>query len=162
MSADFHKHGYAAKGASVLLLPDEPAQAIDFVYSDHPLPTMATETLAGTAPGAPFASAWAVMRYLGIDGYRRLAHDLSAARRAFVEAVGTVPGFAVLGDPLFSLAVVTSPCHDMKAVHQRMAARGWFTLAVTEPPGLHLNIGAGDGALAGRFADDLRAVGEEL
>lgn len=162
MSADFHKHGYAAKGASVLLLADEPAQAIDFVYSDHPLPTMATETLAGTAPGAPFASAWAVMRYLGVDGYRRLAHDLSAARRAFVDAVNAVPGFAVLGDPLFSLVVVTSPCHDMKLVHRRMARRGWFTLAVREPPGLHLGIGAGDGPLAGRFAADLRAVGEEL
>ena len=158
LSADFHKHGYSAKGASALLLAEEAARAIDFVYSDHPLPTMATETLAGTAPGAALASAWAVMRYLGAEGYCKLAARLSAARQAFAAAVRSVPGFSVLGEPLFSLMVVTSSRHDMAAVHRGMAARGWFTLAVASPPGLHLNIGALDAPLAERFAADLSEV----
>lgn len=160
LSADFHKHGYSAKGASAVFLPQEAADRTAFVYSEHPLPTMATPSLAGTAPGAPLASAWAVIRYLDTDGYRQLARELQDATAAFREAVASVDGFQILGNPDFSILVVVSDKYDMREIHSRMAERNWFTLLVREPAGLHLNVGAKDQPQAARFAADLKAVSQ--
>ena len=162
ISADLHKHAYSAKGASVLVAKRDAIDNAKFSYADHPLPAMTTPTLAGTAPGAPLASAWAVMRHLGRPGYRDLAHKLSKARRDFVAAIRSVEGFDVLGEPLFSLVVVTSDRYDMTKMHAGMAARGWFTLMVSEPQGLHLNIGPLDGALALGYAADLQSTALEI
>lgn len=156
LSADLHKHGYSAKGASALLFRSAELAAYGpFSYTDHPLPPMRTPTLAGTAPGAAIASAWAVMTHLGIAGYRDLTRLVFSARRAFVAAVESVPGFAVLGSPLFSIVVITSPVHDLAAVHRCLTQRSWFTLPVSEPRGIHLNIGAQDEPLAAELARDL-------
>lgn len=160
ISADWHKHGYAGKGASTLLLRaglPEP-----FLYRDHPLPPMATATLAGTAAGAPFASAWAVARHLGVEGYRALARQMSDTRAAFIAAVEGSGDFRILDTPRFSVIVVLSDRYDMAAIHMRMAARGWFTLSSHAPAGLHLNLSALDGALAEDFLADLRAAAAEL
>jgi glutamate/tyrosine decarboxylase-like PLP-dependent enzyme len=163
ISVDLHKHGYSAKGASVLLFKTaEHAAYHGFTCDDYPLPSMSTPTLVGTAPGAPIASAWAVMRYLGVAGYRAFASDQCKARAVFVDAVRSVPGFDVMGDPLFSLIVVTSDLFDMTAVHRELEIRGWFTLLVRKPPGLHLNIGMADISLASDFAADLRVIAKDL
>ncbi|MCW3838103.1 aminotransferase class V-fold PLP-dependent enzyme [Sphingomonas canadensis] len=156
ISGDWHKHGYAAKGAAVLVLRDGPATP--FAYAEHPLPPMITDTLAGTAPGAPLASAWAVATRLGAAGYCALAAALGETRTAFAAAIARVPGFAVLGDPRFSLMLVTSNRHDMAAVHAAMARSGWFTLLSHAPAGLHLNLNPGDAALAADFARDLQSA----
>ena len=161
LSADLHKHGYSAKGASLLLFRStELGQFAPFSYADHPLPAMTTPTLAGTAAGAPIASAWAVMRYLGVDGYRDLARRLFASRRAMVGAINSVPGFAVLGRPAFSVVVLTSTSHDLVAVRQVLTRQQWFTLAVLQPPGIHLNVGAYDEPLAAELARDLNSAVE--
>jgi sphinganine-1-phosphate aldolase len=161
LSADLHKHGYSAKGASVLLFRSaELGNFASFSYADHPLPAMKTPTLAGTAAGAPIASAWAVMRYLGVEGYRELARRLFASRRAMVKAINSVPGFAVLGKPAFSIVVLTSAKHDLAAVRQSLTRRQWFTLPVLRPPGIHLNIGAYDEPLAAELARDLNSAVE--
>lgn len=156
ISADLHKHGYSAKGASLVLFRSEELAAwAPFEYADHPLPPMRTPTLAGTAAGAPIASAWAVMKYLGVQGYMALAADLARTRRAFESAIRGVPGFEILGEPLFSLLVVTSGVHDMVRVRAELGARRWFTLPVVDPPGIHINLGALDEPLAQLFARDL-------
>ena len=156
LSADLHKHGYSAKGASLLAFRSEGLGALTaFSYADHPLPPMSTPTLAGTAPGAPIASAWAVMKYLGTNGYCDLTRRLFGARRAIVDAINSVPGFSVLGSPLFSIVVATSVMHDIPAVRARLARRNWFTLPVLRPPGIHFNVGACDAVLAAELARDL-------
>ncbi len=161
LSADLHKHGYSAKGASLVLFrSDAQGKHASFAYADHPLPPMRTPTLAGTAPGAPIAAAWAAMEYLGTVGYRELAQRLFAVRRAVVAAVESVRGFKVIGKPLFSLVVITSSTHDMKRVRDGLAERGWFTLPVLDPPGIHLNLGALDDHIAAELARDLTLIVE--
>jgi glutamate/tyrosine decarboxylase-like PLP-dependent enzyme len=163
VSADLHKHGYSAKGASLVLFRTaELAQRAAFEYADHPLPPMRTPTLAGTASGAPIASAWAAFEFLGVDGYRDLARRLFDVRRAIVTAVGKAAGFAVIGEPLFSLVVITSRTHDMVRVREWLNARHWFTLPVMDPPGIHLNLGAFDHGLAVELARDLNLAVENV
>jgi glutamate/tyrosine decarboxylase-like PLP-dependent enzyme len=146
----------------VLFRTAELAQRAAFEYADHPLPPMRTPTLAGTASGAPIASAWAAFEFLGVDGYRDLARRLFDVRRAIVTAVGKAAGFAVIGEPLFSLVVITSRTHDMVRVREWLNARHWFTLPVMDPPGIHLNLGAFDHGLAVELARDLNLAVENV
>lgn len=160
LSADLHKHGYSAKGSSLVLFrSEELGRFASFSYADHPLPPMRTPTLAGTAAGAPIASAWAVMRRLGVAGYRELAARLFATRRATVASIQGVPGFSVLGTPLFSLVVFTTR-YDVGKIRDGLTRRDWFTLPVLRPPGIHLNLGAYDESLAAELAQDLTSIVE--
>lgn len=161
LSADLHKHGYSAKGASLILFRDaDLARFATFSYCNHPLAPMTTPTLAGTASGAPIASAWAVMQHLGVAGYRELAARLFASQRAMVAAINGVPGFAVLGQPLFSIVVLTSGIHDLEKVRNALTRKRWFTARVLDPPGIHMNVGAFDAPIAQELAQDLNEAAE--
>src|ERR1700758_4893988 len=71
MSADLHKYGYCAKGASTVFFRSAALQAfMGFDFKDWPGGRMVTPTLAGTRPGGAISAAWAVMNFLGVDGYR--------------------------------------------------------------------------------------------
>ena len=73
MSADLHKYGYAAKGASTVLFRSEELYAhMPFDLAGWSGAPMKTPTLAGTRPGGAISAAWAVMNHLGVEGYRRL------------------------------------------------------------------------------------------
>ena len=81
MSADVHKYGYAAKGAStVLFRSEELYEHMPFDFSSWSGAPMATPTLAGTRPGGAIAAAWAVMNFLGVEGYRKLQGEVCATR----------------------------------------------------------------------------------
>ncbi len=163
LSADMHKHGYAAKGVATLMFDtSRKIEKAGFEYGDFPLPPMVTTTLAGTSAGAPIASAWAVFQYLGIEGYRRLADELAETRNALCAAVRSVKGFDVLGGPLFSVLTIVSDCYDIKQVYHLTAKQGWFFLPTANPEGLQLNFSVGDGDLAQELADTLEAIGDTL
>lgn len=138
MSADLHKYGYCAKGAStVLFRSEELRRFMVFDFKDWPGGRMVTPTLAGTRPGGAISAAWAVMNLLGVEGYRAKQADVTAARtliQAGVEALG----FQVLGDPQLGLIAFTHPKVDALAIWAKLRERGWFTSVTTEPRGLHL------------------------
>lgn len=162
LSADLHKHGYSAKGASLILFRDSDlARFATFSYTNHPLAPMTTVTLAGTASGAPIASAWAVMQHLGVAGYRELAARLFASRRAIVAAINSVPGFAVLGQPQFSIVVLTSSIYNLEKVRNVLTHKQWFTAPVFNPSGIHMNVGAFDQQLAEELVRDITEAAEK-
>jgi glutamate/tyrosine decarboxylase-like PLP-dependent enzyme len=98
ISADLHKFGYAAKGASVLLWrrPRDLRDQI-FVATDWPGGIYASPTLLGTRPGGPIAGAWAALQALGEDGYLELARRASDAADRLRAGIAAIPQLAVLG-----------------------------------------------------------------
>ncbi|MEO0754166.1 MAG: aminotransferase class V-fold PLP-dependent enzyme, partial [Pseudomonadota bacterium] len=97
ISADLHKYGYAAKGASTVLFRSEALYAhMPFDMKQWSGAPMKTPTLAGTRPGGAIAAAWAVMNYLGVDGYRRLQGKVCETRERLEAGVRAL-GFEVLG-----------------------------------------------------------------
>ena len=92
ISADLHKYGYSAKGASTLFFADEASYShMAYAFDNWPRGQYMTNTLVGTRAGGAIASAWAVMNYLGQDGYKRITERVLATRRAIeagVEALG--------------------------------------------------------------------------
>ena len=84
MSADLHKYGYAAKGASTVFYRSAALREYQmFRFGDWPTGDMVTPTLAGTRPGGAIAAAWAVMNYLGCDGYRDKARIVVETREKY-------------------------------------------------------------------------------
>ena len=138
MSADLHKYGYAAKGASTVLFRSEALyQHMPFDFSGWSGAPMKTPTLAGTRPGGAISAAWAVMNHLGVDGYKRLQGAVCATRERVEDGVKAL-GFEVLGNPMLGLIAFRHPDHHAFALYGEIYRRGWFTSVTKEPPSLHL------------------------
>ena len=138
ISADLHKYGYTAKGASTVLYRDEAAFSYQkYEFSDWPRGLYATQTLVGTRAGGAIAAAWAVMNYLGHEGYCDRTSRILAVRARLEEGVRRL-GLEVWGQPQLSILSYGSRKLDIFAVAERMTERGWFVGRLVEPPGIHL------------------------
>jgi glutamate/tyrosine decarboxylase-like PLP-dependent enzyme len=138
ISADLHKYGYCAKGASTVFFRSAALQAfMGFDVGDWPGGRMFTPTLAGTRPGGAISAAWAVMNHLGVDGYRAKHGQVTAARER-IEAGVKALGFSVIGRPQLGIAAFHHPDANGFALWAKLRERGWFTSVITEPVGLHL------------------------
>ncbi len=77
LSADLHKFGFCPKPASTIFYRSAALQAFqEMAFDGWPSGRFATQTLVGTRAGGAVAASWAVLRYLGREGYRRIAADL--------------------------------------------------------------------------------------
>ena len=169
ISADLHKYGYAAKGASTVFHRSEAQREFQiFRFDDWPAGGMQTPTAAGTRPGGAIAGAWAVMNYLGVAGYREKARMVTNARETLMQEIAKIDGLCTFGDPQLGLftygADESEPsAPDPFAVWKRVAKRGWFTGLVTEPRGIHMMLSPAHEAVAEEYLADLReAVSDVL
>ncbi len=100
ISADLHKYGYGSKGVSVVLYrTPELARLQPFLTTNWLGGLYGSPSMAGTRPSGPIAAGWAVLHFLGEDGYLRLAEDTYQAARSLRSAIEGLPGLAVRGDP---------------------------------------------------------------
>jgi len=159
ISADLHKYGWTAKGASTIFHRSEEQRAFQlFQCDDWPAGGMTTPTAAGTRPGGAVASAWAVMNYLGVAGYREKAKIVTDTRERMMRAIQAMPGLRTFGDPL--LGLFTYGAEDEEAlpifsVWGQLKQRGWFTGLITEPRGIHLMLSPSHAEAADSYLADL-------
>jgi glutamate/tyrosine decarboxylase-like PLP-dependent enzyme len=161
ISADLHKYGYAAKGASVLVYRRvEDLKHQFFIATDWCGGIYASPTIAGTRPGGPIAAAWAGLRGLGEDGYLELTRRALAAKKQIVEGIRAIDGVRVLGQPPGTVIAFASsdPAIDIYAVADQLSDRGWHFDRQQSPPSVHLTIMAAHLDSAGAFLDDLAAA----
>ncbi len=157
MSADLHKYGYAAKGAStVLFRSEELFEHMPFDMNQWSGAPMKTPTLAGTRPGGAISAAWAVMNHLGVEGYKRLQGEVCATRARVEEGVKRL-GFEVLGNPMLGLIAFRHPDHHAFAIYGEIYRRGWFTSVTKEPPSLHLMLSPKHADFIEEYLADLEA-----
>jgi sphinganine-1-phosphate aldolase len=159
MSADVHKYGFATKGASVVLHRDGSnlLKYQAFRYDRWPGGTYGSLAMAGARPAAPVAAAWAVMNFLGVDGYVRLTKQtVETARkiRAGIEEAG----LRMIGDPVASVLAFGSPRDDLDimAVGDQMDDKGWHVDRQHNPDALHLMVSPAHERVAEQFLADLR------
>lgn len=163
ISADLHKYGYAAKGASVILYKSRELRQHQFeVYVDWPGGIWASPSMAGTRPGGPIAAAWAVLQYLGEDGYLRLAKQTLAAARALQAGVRSIEGLHVVGEPEISLFAIGSDTVDLYGLADRLDARGFFLDRQHRPATLHLTVTPAHAPHVERLIAELATATAEL
>jgi glutamate/tyrosine decarboxylase-like PLP-dependent enzyme len=154
LSADVHKYGYTFKGLSTILYRDrELLERQHFIYTDWPGGLYGSATAAGTRPAAPIAGAWTAIRYLGEDGYTRLAASLRETTRRFREGIDAIEGLTVTGEPQMSVFQFGSDRFDMDAIGDVMDDRGWHL--DRQQGGLHVMLFPGHAVVADEFLADL-------
>lgn len=162
ISADLHKYGYAAKGASTLFHRSEAQREHQvFHFEDWPA-GMRTPTAAGTRPGGAIAAAWAVLHYLGEEGYRDKARAVTETREKLEAGIREIPGLHVHGEPRLGLFAYGADDLDVFAVWKQLLGRGWFTGLVTEPRGIHLMLSPAHADVADEYLADLREAVETV
>lgn len=162
MSADLHKYGYCAKGASTVLFKTaELKKHMIFDCRDWPGGRMLTPTLAGTRPGGAISAAWAVMNYLGIEGYKNKHQQVTDARKAIELGVREL-GFTILGTPLLGIIAFQHPDVDVFAIYKQMYDRGWVTSLTTQPKALHLMLSPFHKTVTNLYLSDLTESIEQV
>ena len=122
---------------------------------------MTTPTVAGTRPGGAIASAWAVMHYLGVEGYRERTRRILAARERITTALPPL-GLQVYGDPRLALIAfgprkAPDGVDDLNifAVWKSLHDRGWFSGVVANPNGIHMMLSPSHDEVAEEYLHDL-------
>ena len=165
ISADIHKYGYAAKGASTITYRNlDYLRYQMFVYQDWPGGVFASSALLGTRPGGSYAAAWGVLQYFGKAGYRKLAKDTLEAVKRMKAGVESIPELAVMGEPkgpLFAYKSV-SPEVNIFAVGDQMDAMGWQVNRNQFPSGLHAMVTAQHLKVVDQYIADLQTAVEAV
>ena len=162
MSCDFHKYGYAYRGCSVLLIRDKELEKYQgFESSNWPAGTYFSKNIVGSRNSGPVASAWAVMNYLGYEGYLELTRQIITSRQMFFEEITGVEGAYLLGQaegPHFAFSVDDV---DVLAVSNNLMSRGWRLNLGTKPDSILLMLSHHHGKIAQEFGRDLNTAVEE-
>lgn len=159
VSADLHKYGFAAKGASTLLFRDMTYLRHQFFAStDWPGGIYISPGLPGTRPGGPIAAAWAALQGMGEQGYLDLAKQAWEASEKLREGIGRIDGLRVLGGrPMSTVVTWTSDAADVNvyAVADRIQAKGWAVDRQQHPASVHCTCNASNLPVIDTYLADL-------
>lgn len=164
LSADLHKFGYAAKGASCIISRDSDIfqyQVFEFGAPERPPDWYVTPSMTGTRPGGAIAAAWAVLNHLGVDGYLRLTATAMAYMDRFWEGINAIDGLRVLGTPAMTLFSYASETLDIFAIAKGLTQRGWLVFPDEWPVrAIRFMQSPGHEPYIDRYLADLREVAE--
>ncbi len=158
ISADVHKYGFGAKGASVLLYRNmDYLRHQFFIHPDWPGGVFASPALLGTRPGGPIAAAWAAMNSLGMDGYCKMAKSILETTQKLIHGINAIAGLKILGKPAMGVFAYgsTEPRIGIFAVGDIMEDRGWHVDRLQRPDGLHAMVTPAHEAVADQYLSDL-------
>jgi len=156
ISADLHKYGYSAKGASLILYRSAELRRYQFfVLTDWPGGLFGSSTVTGTRPGGPIAAAWAVLNYLGEEGYMRLAEEVMKTTFVLQNGIEQTGKLNILGEPVMSVFSVGSNHLDVYALADVMAEKGWQLGRQHLPPALHFIVTPPHTKVRDQFIKDL-------
>ncbi|QKK02387.1 MAG: aspartate aminotransferase family protein [Pseudomonadota bacterium] len=163
LSMDFHKWGYAAKGASGILYrsPDIRRYQI-FAWSGWTGYSVVNPTLLSTRGAGPLAACWAVMNFFGRSGYEALVSDCQRAAGQIRQAIDRIEGLYCLGESVCNLFSFASDRLNVFSLAENMRAKGWYIQPQfgfgPSPANIHLSVGHGNVAHVDAFIADLTAA----
>ena len=136
IAADPHKMGFATIPTGGLLFQD--SSYLNRLSVDTPYLTVnSQQTLSGTRSGASAASAYAVFKHLGREGYERIVQRCMELTYELV-ARARESGIDPLIDPVTNVLVLDVP--DADSVRSALKTRGWDTSITRDPRALRLVI----------------------
>ncbi|HEX5653394.1 MAG TPA: aminotransferase class V-fold PLP-dependent enzyme [Chitinophagaceae bacterium] len=143
VSADVHKFGFGAKGASVLSYKSMDYMLHQFmVTTDFPGGIYISPTLMGTRPGGAIASAWAGMKHLGENGYLSIARKLMEGAQKLRSSLEAIPRISVVGKPCMNIVSYTTKDNkpDIFVIADQMEDKGWMMDRQQFPDCIHLTV----------------------
>ena len=159
ISADLHKFGYCPKPASTILWRSGDLMKYHHVHpADWPGGQYNMTGMAGSRSAGPIFAAWAVLRYLGVEGYVRLARKTMDNKARLEAGISAIDGLFVLKNDLLPLAFGATEL-DLGIIKGEMSNRGWIIVGCAEPPLINLPLDAAlDDIVINTFLSDLAEV----
>lgn len=167
ISVDLHKYGYAAKGASCIMYRDKDIRKYQiFACTDTTAYTLINPTVTSTKSGGPMAGAWAILNYLGEEGFKQIVKTVQDATQKLVDGINAIPELQVLGRPEMCMFSFKSDVINVYQLGDAMAKRGWyiqgqFSTPLT-PRNLHISVNYGTTHQVEALLKDLRECVEEV
>lgn len=156
ISADVHKYGYGAKGASTILYRNEKVWKHQFsVYTDWSGGVYISTTMRGTRPGGAIAAAWIAMRALGVDGYMKLAKIVMDSTEKLIEGINQIPELYIIGKPVMSVFSFTSDDLNIFQIGDVLDEKGWHLDRIQFPSALHMMVNPHHADVVDDFLKDL-------
>jgi sphinganine-1-phosphate aldolase len=159
ISVDLHKYGYTSKGAGVLLHKNKKLRSDQTFMTDNWLGGMyGSSGILGTKSGGPIASAWAVMRFLGHNGYQNVTRSARNSALRIAAHIDAHPLLILRAQPdttLLCFGTADPKRHDVFALAELLIERGWYMDRQTPPASIHLTVHAGHEARVDEFLKDL-------
>ncbi len=160
ISMDLHKYAYCPKGASVLLHRSAKLRRAQiFACAEWSGYTVVNTTVQSSKSGGPLAAAWAVLNYIGDEGYLKYAEGLKTATDTVVAGIQKMSDLRMLGRPDMSLLAFTSETVNPFVLADEMKSRGWYIQAQlsqdNSPANIHLSINPSNVPWAEQLLKDL-------
>ncbi|MHA2393900.1 MAG: pyridoxal phosphate-dependent decarboxylase family protein [Promethearchaeota archaeon] len=163
ISADVHKYGYGAKGASTILYRKERVWKYQFsVYTDWSGGIYISPSMRGTRPGGAIAAAWSAMRSLGVEGYLDLAKIVMDASKKLMEGINGISELYIIGKPVMSVFSFTSDSIDIYNLGDVMDKKGWHLDRIQFPNALHMMVNPHHAHIIDSFLKDLKDSVKEV
>jgi tyrosine decarboxylase/aspartate 1-decarboxylase len=123
ITVDPHKMGMAAIPAGGIIFRDSKAQ--DFIKTETLYLTDPYQyTFVGTRTGASAASAWAVFRSLGMDGFKKVVGKCMKTTRLLADGLSDA-GFKLVVEPTLNVVAFRSN-KGTKLLAEKLWKHGWF------------------------------------
>jgi glutamate/tyrosine decarboxylase-like PLP-dependent enzyme len=145
ISMDFHKYAFAPKGSSVIMYRNKELRRYQiFACSEWAGYPLVNPTVQSSRSGGALAATWAVLNFMGYQGYLETARRLKNAADKVTNGVKQIPDLNILGSPVMCLIAVSSDKVNIFQLIDTLRARGWYHQAQLKrgniPASLHLTI----------------------
>jgi glutamate/tyrosine decarboxylase-like PLP-dependent enzyme len=167
ISTDLHKYGYAAKGASTILYRDKEIRKYQiFACTDTTAYTLINPTVTSSKSGGPMAGAWAILNYLGEEGFMHIVKTVQEASQKLIDGINAIPELQVLGQPAMCMFSFKSDDINVYQLGDAMAKRGWYIQGQFSTPlttrNLHISVNYGTTHQVDALLKDLVECVEEV
>lgn len=164
LSVDLHKYGYAAKNASLILYKSKDIRRYQiFACSRWPGYTIVNPTAGSSKTAGPMAGAWAVLHYLGNEGYMRIVREVMDATKLVTEGIRKIEGLKINGKPdmcMFSFHSTAQRLNVYRIADEMKLRGGWYLQPQfargNSRSNLHVSLNSITVPLAGKLVEDLR------
>jgi sphinganine-1-phosphate aldolase len=166
ISMDFHKYAFAAKGASVILYRNKELRRHQiYTCAQWTGYTVVNPTIQSTKSAGPLAAAWAVLHFIGDDGYLEIARQVMDATRRIADAIDQMEDLRLLGRPEMNLVAFTSDTVSVFHIIDEMKVSSWYVQPQLAFRGskenIHLSVNPASVKWVDALLRDLRACVEK-
>ena len=122
ITVDPHKMGMVAIPAGGILFKDD--KMLDCIKTETPYLTEKVQyTFVGTRTGASAASAWAVFKALGMEGFQKVVGSCMKTTKLLADGIEKA-GFKLVVEP--TLNIVAFRSENTRGLAEKLRERGWF------------------------------------
>ena len=169
LTTDLHKYGYAAKGASIVLYKNKELRRYQiWACSRWTGYTIINPAVTSSKTGGPMAAAWAVLNYLGDEGYLEIVREVMAATQKLIDGINRIDGARILGRPdmcMFALASDSEKVNVYRLADD-MKLKGWYLqpqfARENSPANLHISMNRSTVHQAEAFLETFAETIEEM